>query len=57
MCNDDKLIAKVPVSWEKSFSMGVVFPHKLKKCNKSVKCILCDGCDKLINQKKNSLLI
>ena len=25
-----KLIAKVPLSWKKSFSMGVVIPHKVK---------------------------
>ena len=37
---------------KKSFSMGVVIPHKLKDCNRCTKDILCDDCDKLVNQKK-----
>ena len=52
MFNDEKLIAKVPLSWKKSFSMGVVIPHKMRNCNKHTKDILCDECDKLKNQKK-----
>ena len=28
--NGDKLIAKLPLSWKKSFSMGVVIPHMLE---------------------------
>ena len=48
----DKLFAKVPLSWKKSFSMGVVIPHKLRNCSKCPKDILCDGCDKLVNQRK-----
>ena len=34
MFNGDKLIAKVPLSWKKSFIMGVVIPHKIITCNK-----------------------
>jgi len=45
----DKLVAKVPLSWKRSFSMGVVIPHKMRNCNKCTKDILCDGCDKLVN--------
>ena len=48
----DKLVAKVPLSWKKSFNMGVVIPHRIRNCNKCSKDILCDGCDKLVNQNK-----
>ena len=37
---------------EKSFSHGVIIPHKMKNCNKCLKNILCDDCDKLVNQNK-----
>ena len=52
MANGDKLVAKVPLSWKKSFSQGVVIPHKMRNCNNCIKEILCDDCDKLINQRK-----
>ena len=39
---------------ERSLSMGVVVPHKMKTCNKCNKDILCDKFDELINQKKES---
>ena len=52
MFNGDKLVAKVPLSWKKSFSQGVVTPHKMRKCIKCTKDILCDDFDKLVNQKK-----
>ena len=32
MADGGKLIAKVPLSWKKSFSQGVVIPHKKKNC-------------------------
>ena len=48
----DKLIAKVPLSWKKGFSHGVIIPHKMRICDKCAKCILSDGCDKLVNQNK-----
>ena len=54
MFEGDKLIAKLPLSWKKSFSQGVVIPHKMRNCNKFAKDILCDECVKLVNQKKNS---
>ena len=50
--NGDKLIAKVLLSWKKSFSTGVVIPHKLKNCTDCEKVILCDNGDKIVNQKK-----
>ena len=34
MANGDNLVAKVPLSWKKSFSQGVVIPHKMRNCNK-----------------------
>ena len=52
MFEGDKLIAKVPLSWKKSFSQGVVIPHKMRNCNNCTKDILCDDCDKSVNQNK-----
>ena len=52
MFEGDKLIAKVPLSWKKSSSQGVVIPHKMRNCNNCTKDILCDDCDKLVNQNK-----
>ena len=52
MANGDKLIAKVPLSWKKSFSHGVVIPHKMRNCTNCKENLLCDSCDKLVNQKK-----
>ena len=48
----DKLEAKVTLSSKNYFSYGVIIPHKLRNCNKCTKDILCDGCDKLVNQRK-----
>ena len=50
MLDGDKLIAKVPLSWKKTFSMGVVFPHKVENCSECEKNSLCDKNDKLVNQ-------
>ena len=52
MANGGELIAKIPVSWKKSFSPGVVIPHKKKNFTNCEKDSLCDACDKLLNQKK-----
>ena len=52
MYNGDRLVAKVPLSWKKSFSQGVVIPHKMRNCNDCKIDSLCDRCDKLVNQKK-----
>ena len=52
MADGDKLVAKVPLSWKKSFSQGVVIPHKMRNCDRCTNEILCDDCDKLVNQKK-----
>ena len=52
MLNDDKLVAKVPRTWKKCPSLGVVIPHEMRNRNKFVKHILCDGCDDLVNQNK-----
>ena len=51
MADGDNLIAKVPLRWIKSFSQGLVIPHKKGSCEKCTKDILCDDCDKLVNQK------
>ena len=57
MAAGDKLIGKFPLSWEKSFSQCIVFPHKKRNCTDCKNDSLCDACDKLVNQKKNFLRI
>ena len=52
MLKDDKVIAKVPLCWKKSFSMGAVITQKMRDCNKCSKDILCDGFGKLVHQNK-----
>ena len=52
MARGGKLIAKVPLSWKKSFSQGVAIPHKMRNCSECTKHSLCDECDSLVNQKK-----
>ena len=52
MDNDDKLVAKVPLSWKKSISQGFIIPHKMTYCTNCEKDRLCDDCDKLVNQRK-----
>ena len=52
MVGGDNLIAKVPLSWKKIFSHGVVIPHKMRYCTDCKIDSLCDICDKLVNQKK-----
>ena len=52
MFNGDKLAGKVSLSWKKSFSQGVVVPHKMNNCGDCKKDIVCDNFDKLVNQTK-----
>ena len=52
MYGGNKLIAKVPLSWKNSFSMGVVIPQKMKNCGECIKKVLCENCVKLVKQKK-----
>ena len=52
IADGDKLIAKIPLSWKKSFSHGFVIPHKMRNCNNCTKYVLCDDCDKLVSQRK-----
>ena len=47
--------AKVPLSWKKSFSQGVVNPHKMRNCTIFKKDSLCEECDKLVNQREEFL--
>ena len=54
MVDGDNLVAKVTLSWKKSFNMGVVIPYKMRNCNKCTKDILCDDCGHLVNQKTES---
>ena len=63
----DKLYAKVRLSWKKSFSYGIVIPHKMRDWKKCSENVSCDDCDKLknqnreisanLNQKKDKLLM
>ena len=52
MAGGGKLVARVPLSWKKSFSQGLLIPHKKKNCCDCKKDVLRDSCDKLVNQKK-----
>ena len=52
MADGDNLIAKVPLSWKKSFGQGVIIPHKIKNCSECKQDMLCESCDILVNQKK-----
>ena len=52
VADGDKLVAKVPLSWKKSFSQGVVTPHKMRNCADCEEDILCDVCDNLVGQHK-----
>ena len=52
MTDGGKLIAKIPLSWKKSYSQGVVILHKMRKCTNCKRNILCGECDKLENQRK-----
>ena len=52
MADGDNLTAKVPLSWKKSFSQGVVIPHKMRNGSDCKKSMLCDEGDKLVNQRK-----
>ena len=54
MYGGDKVIAKILLSWKKSFNMGVVIPHKMRTCDECIKDILYENCDTLVNQKRNS---
>ena len=42
MVEGGKIIAKVPLSWKKSFIHGVVIPHKMKNCSNCKKDVLCE---------------
>ena len=52
MYNGHKSVAKVPLSCKKSFTHGVVIPHRMRNCIDCKKDNLCESCDKLLNQKK-----
>ena len=56
MADGVKLIAKVSLSWKKSFSQGFVIAHKMKNCTDCKKDILCVNCDNLANQKSFRLI-
>ena len=40
------------MSWKKVFIQGIVIPQKMRNCSDCKKDILCDECDKIVNQKK-----
>ena len=53
MFEGDKLMATVPLSWKKSYYIGVVIPHKMRNWNICTKDILSDDCGKLVSQNKD----
>ena len=53
MADAGTLIAKVPLSGKTSFTQGVVIPHEMRICTNCKKDILCDVCDKLVNENKD----
>ena len=55
MYKGDKINAKLPLSWKKSFSQGVLILHKMRNCGDCKNDSLCDRCDNLVNQKKRIL--
>ena len=52
MLDGNKTITEVPLSWRKSFSMGVVIPHKLRNCLQCKNNSLFFNCDILVDQNK-----
>ena len=42
MFKNGELIGKVPLSWKKGFSYGVINTHKMRKCNKCDKDFFCE---------------
>ena len=52
MASGGKLLAKVPLSWKKSFSQGIVIPQKMRNCGDCKKDALCDNFDKLVKQRE-----
>ena len=49
----DNLIAKVPLSWKKGFSYCIIKPDKVRDCNNCTKNLICENCDRLVNQRKD----
>ena len=43
MADEGKLIAKVPLSWKKSFTQDVVIPQKMRNCVDCKNDILCEN--------------
>ena len=52
MFEGDNIVAKVPLSWKKSFSHSVILPYKMRNCSDCIEDVLCDNCDSLVNQNK-----
>ena len=52
MADGDNLVAKVPLSWKKSFTDGYVIPQRMRNFNDCENDIMCDNCDKLVYEKK-----
>ena len=52
MLKGNTIQAKLPLSWKKSFESGIIIPKKLRYCTNCRENIICDNCDKKINQIK-----
>ena len=52
MLDCKKISAMLPISWKKSFNIGIVIPVEKRRCNERKGEILCDDCNNQINEKK-----
>ena len=52
MLDSEDLFSKQPLSWKKSFKMGVLIPFKERKCGVCKKDLTCVRCDKINYQTK-----
>ena len=52
MLKGNTIQARLLLSWKKSFESGIIIPKKLRYCTECHENIICDDCDKKINQIK-----
>ena len=52
MTEGEKITAKLPRSWKKSFDSGIIILTKMRFCNKCNVIKTCDKCSDQINENK-----
>ena len=52
MLKGNTVHAKLLLSWKRSFESGIIIPKKLRYCTQCKENLICDDCDKKINQIK-----